>query len=116
MAVMKSLILAGWLGALSGLAFTGAAQCDEARPNVVLIVADDLGWADLGCYGSRFHQTPAIDRLARGGMRFTQAYAACPVCSPTRAAIMTGRYPARFHLTDWLPGPSDFTSHTLLRP
>jgi arylsulfatase A len=92
------------------------AQCAEPPPNVVLIVADDLGWADLGCYGSRFHHTPHLDRLAREGMRFTQAYAACPVCSPTRAALMTGKYPARLHLTDWLPGRPDFPAQKLLRP
>src|SRR5579871_1506298 len=92
------------------------AQCDDSPPNIVLIVADDLGWADLGCYGSRFHRTPNLDKLAREGMRFTQAYAACPVCSPTRAALMTGKYPARLHLTDWLPGRPDMPSQKLLRP
>ena len=60
---------------------------------MILIVADDLGWADLGCYGSRFHRTPNLDKLAAEGCRFTQAYAACPVCSPTRAALMTGKHP-----------------------
>ncbi len=74
------------------------------RPNIIFILIDDLGWADIGCYGSRFHETPNIDRLASQGMRFTNAYAACCVCSPTRASIMTGRYPARLHLTDWIPG------------
>jgi arylsulfatase A-like enzyme len=74
------------------------------RPNVVFILADDLGWADLGCYGSTFYQTPNLDRLAKEGTRFTDAYAACNVCSPTRASIMSGKYPARLHLTDWLPG------------
>ena len=74
------------------------------RPNIVFILADDLGWADLGCYGHRFHETPNIDRLAAEGVRFTNAYAACPVCSPTRASIMTGKYPARLGLTDWIPG------------
>jgi arylsulfatase A len=86
------------------------------RPNIVLILADDLGWADLGCYASTFHETPNLDRLARTGMRFTNAYAACPVCSPSRAAIMTGKYPARLHLTDWLPGRPDRPSQRLLRP
>jgi arylsulfatase A-like enzyme len=73
-------------------------------PNIVFILADDLGWTDLGCFGSTFYQTPNIDRLAQQGMRFTNAYAACPVCSPSRAAIMTGKYPARLHVTDWIPG------------
>jgi len=76
-----------------------------AQPlNVVLILADDFGWSDLGCYGSQFMRTPNVDQLAAVGMRFTNAYAACHVCSPTRAAIMTGRYPARLHLTDYIPG------------
>ena len=79
----------------------------QERPNVILIVADDLGWADLGCYGSRFHRTPQLDKLAAEGRRFTQAYSASPVCSPTRAALMTGKHPARLHLTDWLPGRPD---------
>ena len=73
------------------------------KTNVVLILIDDLGWKDVGCYGSTYYQTPHIDRLASGGMRFTDAYAACNVCSPTRAAIMTGKYPARLLLTQWLP-------------
>jgi arylsulfatase A-like enzyme len=106
-----------WLaGLLLATAFDSTAKAADARPNVVVIVADDLGWADLGCYGSRFHQTPALDRLAREGMRFTQAYAACPVCSPTRAALLTGKYPARLNLTDWLPGRPDMPSQKLLRP
>jgi arylsulfatase A len=71
------------------------------HPNFVFILADDLGWADLGCYGSDLHETPNIDRLARQGMRFTDAYAAAPVCSPTRASIMTGKCPARLHMTIW---------------
>ena len=77
---------------------------DAQRPNIVFILIDDLGWADLGCYGSRYYETPRIDQLASQGMRFTDAYAACPACSPTRASILTGRYPARLHLTDWIPG------------
>lgn len=72
------------------------------RPNVVCITADDLGWRDLGCYGSPFYETPNLDRLAREGTRFTDAYAASPVCSPTRASIMTGNYPARVGVTDWI--------------
>lgn len=72
--------------------------------NFVFILADDLGWTDLGCMGSPVYQTPNIDALARGGMRFTQAYSACTVCSPTRASILTGQYPARLRLTDWIKG------------
>ncbi|MBM4023829.1 MAG: sulfatase [Planctomycetes bacterium] len=74
------------------------------QPNFVFFLVDDLGWKDLGCYGSTFHETPNIDKLAAQGMRFTEAYAACPVCSPTRASIMTGKYPARLRLTNWIPG------------
>ena len=72
-----------------------------AAPNVVLIVADDLGWSDVACYGADLHQTPHLDRLAQQGMRFTNAYSAAPVCSPTRASIMTGKCPARLHMTIW---------------
>src|SRR5688572_2343646 len=72
--------------------------------NVVLILVDDLGATDLSCYGSKFYQTPNIDKLAASGMRFTQAYSACTVCSPSRAAIMTGKYPARLHITNWIAG------------
>ena len=72
------------------------------KPNFVLILVDDMGWADTGCYGSHYYETPNIDKLASQGMRFTNAYAACAVCSPTRASIMTGRYPARLGVTDWI--------------
>lgn len=73
-------------------------------PNIVFIVCDDLGQRDLGCYGSTFYETPQIDTLARDGMNFSQAYSACTVCSPTRAALMTGKYPVRIPLTDYLKG------------
>lgn len=76
----------------------------EKKLNFVFILIDDMGWADTGCYGSTFHETPNIDRLASEGMRFTDGYAACPVCSPTRASIMTGKYPARLNLTNFLVG------------
>ena len=75
-----------------------------ARPNIVLILADDLGWADVGCNGGDLVETPAIDRLASEGVRFTQAYAPAPVCSPTRAAILTGKAPARLQITIWSEG------------
>lgn len=75
-----------------------------SRPNVLFILIDDLGWRDLGCYGSSFHETPNLDRLAAEGMRFTRAYASCPVCSPTRASILTGKYPARVGITQWIGG------------
>jgi len=79
----------------------------KSRPNFVFILADDLGWNQIGCYGPAnggFYETPNIDQLASKGMKFTDAYAACPVCSPTRASIMTGKYPARLHITDYIPG------------
>jgi arylsulfatase A len=80
------------------------------RPNIVLILADDMGWSDLGCYGADLHETPHLDELAAEGVRFTAAYA-MPVCSPTRAALMTGRHAARVHMTIWsegsLQGPGD---------
>jgi arylsulfatase A-like enzyme len=78
------------------------------RPNVVFILVDDLGWMDLGCYGSTFYDTPYLDRLAEQSIRFTNAYAASPVCSPTRAALMTGRHPVRVGITDWIPGMSEY--------
>ena len=74
------------------------------QPNIVLILIDDMGWRDITCYGSEFYETPNIDRLAAEGMTFTDAYAACPVCSPTRASIMTGKYPARVGITNYIPG------------
>ncbi|OIP84151.1 MAG: sulfatase [Porphyromonadaceae bacterium CG2_30_38_12] len=76
----------------------------QPKPNIVFFLADDLGWTDLACYGSKFYETPNIDQLAREGMLFTDAYAACPVSSPTRAAFQTGRYPARVGVTDWIKG------------
>ncbi len=73
------------------------------RPcNFVFILVDDLGWTDLGCYGSSFYQTPNLDALAASGMKFNQAYAACQVCSPTRASILTGQYPQRLGITDYI--------------
>ena len=74
------------------------------KPNFLFVLVDDLGWADLGCFGSTFYDTPNLDRLAASGMKFVDAYAACPVCSPTRAAIMTGRHPVRVDITDWIKG------------
>lgn len=81
-----------------------AAPPPASPPNVILFLIDDLGWTDLSCYGSTFYETPHIDRLAAGGLRLTSGYAACTVCSPTRAAVLTGKYPARLHLTDWITG------------
>jgi len=77
---------------------------EKSKPNFVFILVDDMGWRDVGAYGSTYYQTPNIDNLAKQGMKFTDAYAACPVCSPSRYAIQTGKYPADIHLTDWIPG------------
>ncbi len=76
------------------------------HPNILFILADDLGWCDLGADGSTFHESPNMDRIAKEGMRFTQAYAACQVCSPSRASILTGKYPPRHGITDYIGGPS----------
>ena len=86
------------------------------KPNFVFILVDDLGWMDVGFNGSKYYETPHLDRLAAQGMRFTDAYAACAVCSPTRASIMTGKYPARLHLTDWIAGEGNSPKHKLRVP
>lgn len=83
-------------------------------PNVVLFLVDDLGARDLGCYGSEFHETPHVDAFAGEAVRFTQAYAACHVCSPTRASLLSGQYPTRLQLTDWLPGRRNFPFQRLM--
>lgn len=77
---------------------------NNPQPNIVLVLVDDLGWRDLGCYGSTFYETPNIDRLAAGGALFTDAYAASPVCSPSRASLLTGKYPARVGITQFIAG------------
>lgn len=101
---MKSHLLTAML--LAPLAALHAADAPKpvSKPNIIFILADDLGWTDGGCFGSTFYETPNIDRLAAQGMRFTDNYSACTVCSPSRAAILTGQYPARLHLTDFIPG------------
>lgn len=81
-----------------------ADHAPASRPNIVFFLVDDLGYGDLGCYGNTFAETPHIDGLRRDGMLFTQAYASAPVCSPSRASILTGQSPARLHLTQWIPG------------
>src|SRR5687768_277561 len=110
---MKRFPLLAFASVLFIAALTAA---DPKRPNIVFILADDLGQRDLGAYGSTFHETPNLDALARQGLRFTDAYAACNVCSPTRAALLTGKYPARLNLTDWLPGKKDAPNLKLRRP
>jgi arylsulfatase A-like enzyme len=87
-----------------------------APPNIVLIFADDLGISDLNCYGRPEHHTPHLNRLAAEGMKFNTAYCAHPICSPSRAALMTGKSTARLHLTNFLPGRADAPSQKLLQP
>lgn len=84
---------------------SAAGPSAPARPNIVFFLVDDLGQRDLACYGSTFYETPHLDRLAKQGARFTDAYAACPVCSPTRAAVQTGRWPQRTGITDYIGAP-----------
>ncbi|HJN07070.1 MAG TPA: sulfatase [Pirellulaceae bacterium] len=88
------------------------------RPNVVFILADDLGWRDLSVEGSEFYESPNVDRIANEGMRFTRGYATCQVCSPSRASIMTGKYPARLDITDWIGAAAgtDWKRNTRLLP
>ena len=93
----------GAIGTMATLARSGHAATGR-KPNIVLILADDMGQHQLSCYGNAFYETPNIDRIAAGGMKFINGYAAAPVCSPTRAGIMTGKYPARLHITDFIPG------------
>lgn len=84
--------------------FAVSAQTQKKKPNIVIILADDLGWSDLSCYGSSFYETPNLDKIASKGIMFTQGYAASPVCSPTRASILTGKYPNKTGVTDWIKG------------
>ncbi len=102
----RDFLKAAGLGAVAWAACSpclfAKAGAGDRKPNVIFVLADDLGWAELGCYGNTFNETPNLDKLARQGMRFTNAYAAAPVCSPYRAALMTGQYPARAGMTDYL--------------
>lgn len=97
-----------------GLPWSFKERRDLARPNVVMILVDDLGWTDLGCYGNELHDTPMLDRLAQEGTRFTNAYASAPNCSPTRSAILTGHSPATLNITDYIPGRD--VPHAELKP
>jgi len=101
---LKSSIGLGFATVLPFITFLNSCKQEIAKPNVIFILLDDYGYTDLGCYGSEFYETPNIDRLASEGIRFTDAYAACPVSSPTRAALMTGKYPVNTGITDWIPG------------
>jgi len=97
-------VVAACLGPVGAGAAGQSDAVDARRPNLIFLLVDDWGWTDAGCFGSDLYRTPNIDRLAAAGMRFTDGYAACTVCSPTRAAAMTGMYPARLHVTDFIPG------------
>ena len=118
---MLARLLAGLLLATAAAA-SGAEVRAEDPPNIVLINADDLGYGDLGVYGHHTIETPHLDRLAREGMRFTNFYAASPLCSPSRAGLMTGRTPFRTGIRSWIPagtpahlGASEITMATLLK-
>ena len=114
--ITSRLIQKQWLLPASlTLGFLSAAHARPAdRPNVIFFLVDDMGWKDLACFGSDFYETPNIDRLSRQGVRFTDAYSGCQVSSPARASLLTGRYPASLHLTDWLPGRRDYPFQRLL--
>jgi arylsulfatase A-like enzyme len=90
---------------LACLSITGLyaqSETQQQRPNIIFILADDLGWNDLGCTGSRYYESPHIDRIAAKGVNFRQGYAACQVSSPSRASILTGKFPARHGITNWI--------------
>lgn len=109
---MKKVWLVVFLVSIIELGYTQ----QNSQFNIVFILADDLGWKDLSCYGNPFNETPNLDKLAQNGVRFTQAYAACPVCSPTRASIMTGKYPARLRLTNYIAGNRVDKSSSVIPP
>lgn len=101
--------------ALGGIT-AASASAKAPKWNILFILMDDLGWHDTGPYGNTFIDTPNLNRFATESALFTNAYAACPVCSPTRASILTGKYPARLHLTDWIPGRKQWPYAKLLTP
>src|SRR3954453_13962485 len=99
----STVLLSSLLGLILAMALALSASGAQGRPNFVFILADDLGYMDIGANNPKtFYETPNIDRIARTGVRFTSGYAACPVCSPTRASIMTGKYPVRTGITDYI--------------
>ncbi len=101
---LKSAIKLGIVAVTPLAILSQCRKSENQKPNVIFILLDDYGYTDAGCYGSKFYETPNVDRLASESVRFTNAYAACPVSSPTRAAIMTGRYPVNTGITEWIPG------------
>jgi arylsulfatase A-like enzyme len=102
-----------WVSLILLVILGSACQPEKKQPNFLLIVADDLGYTDLGSFGSSFYETPNLDALAGNGIRFTNGYASCPVCSPTRASIQTGKYPVRSGITDWIPGRVNYAGTTV---
>ena len=92
---------------ISIISISSFGQIISEKSNIIFFLVDDLGWTDLSCYGSSFYETPNIDKLAEEGVKFTNAYSTCSVCSPSRASILTGKYPASINLTDWLTGRPD---------
>lgn len=108
-------LLKGLTGSMAYTMLPGciSEQAGYTSPNVLFILVDDMGWAELGCYGHPLHETPNIDSLANRGVRFTSGYAASPLCSPTRASILAGKYPSRLGITNWIPG-EDFHDTPLL--
>jgi arylsulfatase A-like enzyme len=95
---------------LTILFIVGCELKEKKKPNVVFILADDFGYTDLGVMGSKYYETPNLDNIANEGMNFTQGYAACQVCSPSRASIMTGMFAARHGITDWIGKPTRQTT------
>ena len=110
---MRKIVLIPVLSGLLSLAF--GAMAVATQPNVVVVYIDDMGWKDISCYGSTYYETPVIDQLAQEGMRFTDAYAACQICSPSRRALLTGKYPARSQFTQ-LPGRTPLKGRKLSDP
>lgn len=110
MRIVKRILLYGIFLGIAGTSDSQPAPVAATKKmNVVFFLVDDLGWSDVGCNNpNTFYETPNIDQFAKEGVRFTNGYASCHVCSPSRAAIMTGKYPARMELTDWLPGRKDY--------
>src|SRR5262247_209857 len=105
-----------WLLIAFLLLTSGVVRAAERPPNIVFVFADDLGINDLSCYGRKDQQTPNLDRLAAQGARFTCGYCSQPICSPSRAGLMTGKTPGRLHLTTFLPGRPDAKSQMVLHP
>ena len=115
--MINKILLVVSLGIISLVACTTQPQQEKKKaPNIIMLLVDDLGWKDVGYMGSKYYETPNINNLARQGMTFTNAYAACAVCSPTRASIQTGRYPARIGVTDWIRARFQVKGGKLIAP